>query len=71
MLHIQQQAHFVGERQPPFDLARRGRKALRGEPLAGGAHGATCRDLLAEPVETYLLLECSRVNHDSKLRIKN
>ena len=70
VLHVQHEAHFVGECQPPFDLARRGRKALRSEPLAGGTHRATSCDLFAEPVETYLLLECSRVNHGIEVMFK-
>ena len=62
-LHVEHEAHLVGERQPPLNLARRGRKTLGGEPFAGGVHGTTGRDLLTEPVETYFLLECGRVNH--------
>ena len=70
-LHFEHETHLVGERQAAFDLARRGRKALVGEPSAGGAHGTKGRDLLTEPVEAYFLLECGRVNHDDKLKMKN
>ena len=41
------------------------------KPSAGGAHGTKGRDLLTEPVEAYFLLECGRVNHDDKLKMKN
>ena len=70
-LHFEHETHLVGERQAAFDLARRGRKALVGEPSAGGTHGTKGRDLLTEPVEAYFLLECGRVNHDDKLKMKN
>ena len=69
-LHVEHEAHLVGQRQSPLDLARRGRKTLVGKPLAGGAHGTTGRNLLTKPVETYFLLECGRVNHE-ELKIKN
>ena len=64
-LHVEQQAHLVGQRQAPFDLLRRGGKGFGREQLARSTHGTTGRDLLTQAVEADLLFKRSGINHFS------
>ena len=71
VLHVEEQAHLVGQSQPALDFARRGGELLGGDPLTGRAHGTKGCDLLAEPVETYFLLEGSRIYHCRKINFSS
>ena len=64
-LHVEQQAHLVGQCQAPLDLLRRGGKGFGREQLARGTHGTTGRDLLTQAVEADLLFKRSGINHFS------
>ena len=62
-LHFEHQTHFVCQGQAALDLTRGGRKALRGNPFAGGLHRTTFGNLFPQAVEPDFLLESGWIDH--------